>query len=253
MWKILLCQHVCTLSSRNHMISQVTRDTQRPSSPTPSSTWDNPTIKPYVWECCPNTPWTPAAWGCTYCLGEPVPGPNHPLMEDLFLTPKSAKLHAISSGPVAVTREQSSELPWWGAVGLHEASPQLLCSGLNKPRALSCFSYILPSRPFTVFIALLWTLVLCLSYIVVIRTVHSRAYILAGRDHSGQQWLVAATVRCMCSWFPMVNEFINFYPVQNKEFCNKNVANIIMVTLRLVVIWNAAISQETHGAVELTL
>jgi len=141
MWKILLCQHVCTLSSRNHRISQVRRDTHWPSTPTPSSTCDNPTFKPYVWECCPNTPWTPAAWGCTYCLGEPVPGPNHPLMEDLFLTPKSAKLHAISSGPVAVTREQSSELPWWGAVGLHEASPQLLCSGLNKPRDLSCSSH----------------------------------------------------------------------------------------------------------------
>jgi len=37
----------------------------------------------------------------------------------------------------------------------HEASPQLLCSALSKPRELSCSSYILPSRPFTVFTALL--------------------------------------------------------------------------------------------------
>ena len=34
----------------------------------------------------------------------------------------------------------------------------LLCSGLNKPRDLSHSSHTLPSRPFTVFTALLWTL-----------------------------------------------------------------------------------------------
>ena len=33
----------------------------------------------------------------------------------------------------------------------------LLCSGLNTPRDLSCSSHILPSRPFTIFIAFLWT------------------------------------------------------------------------------------------------
>jgi len=35
----------------------------------------------------------------------------------------------------------------------HQASLQLLCSALSKPRNLSCSSYTLPSRPFTIFIA----------------------------------------------------------------------------------------------------
>uniref|UniRef100_A0A8B9DM29 Vesicle transport through interaction with t-SNAREs 1A n=1 Tax=Anser cygnoides TaxID=8845 RepID=A0A8B9DM29_ANSCY len=34
----------------------------------------------------------------------------------------------------------------------------LLCSGLNKPRDLGCSSHTLPSRPFTISVALLWAL-----------------------------------------------------------------------------------------------
>ena len=33
----------------------------------------------------------------------------------------------------------------------------LLCSGLNKPRDLGCSSHTLPSRPFPIFVVLLWT------------------------------------------------------------------------------------------------
>ena len=40
----------------------------------------------------------------------------------------------------------------------HEASPQLLCSGLSKPRGLSRSSDILPSSPLTIFVALHWML-----------------------------------------------------------------------------------------------
>ena len=40
----------------------------------------------------------------------------------------------------------------------HEASPQLLCSGLNRARDLSHSSYLLPSKQFTIIIALLWVL-----------------------------------------------------------------------------------------------
>jgi len=40
----------------------------------------------------------------------------------------------------------------------HQASPQLLCSVLSKPGVFSCSSSVLPSKPFTVFVALLWTL-----------------------------------------------------------------------------------------------
>ena len=40
----------------------------------------------------------------------------------------------------------------------HEGSPQLLCSGLSKPRDHSRSSHTLPSTPLTIFIAMLWTL-----------------------------------------------------------------------------------------------
>ena len=32
-------------------------------------------FKPYAWVCCPNPPWTLAAWGYYHCHGEPVPCP----------------------------------------------------------------------------------------------------------------------------------------------------------------------------------
>jgi len=67
-WKI----HRLRLNSKNHRIVWVGRDLQRPSRPTPGSTRGHPKSKPYVWEHCP---WTPAAWGCAHCTGEPVPCP----------------------------------------------------------------------------------------------------------------------------------------------------------------------------------
>ena len=40
----------------------------------------------------------------------------------------------------------------------HQASLQLLCSALNKPKDLSHSSYISPCRPFTIFVVPLWML-----------------------------------------------------------------------------------------------
>ena len=40
----------------------------------------------------------------------------------------------------------------------HRASPQLLCSGLSKPRDHNCSSYTCPSRPIPIFTAILWKL-----------------------------------------------------------------------------------------------
>ena len=81
---------------------------------------------------------TSSTRGCAHCPGQPVPCPP-PLVQNLSPTPTApplTQLHAVPSGPVAVT-----QLP----------------RGLNSPRNLSCSSYFLPSRPFTIFTAFLWT------------------------------------------------------------------------------------------------
>ena len=71
-------------------------------------------------------------------------------------SPPLTQLHAIPSGPVAVTQSRAQRCPPLPvrSCGRHEASPQLLCSGLSKPRGLSHALY----RPFPIFVALLWML-----------------------------------------------------------------------------------------------
>jgi len=65
--------HFATKQSQSHGISQVGRDPLGSPSPTPGSTKDYPKIRPYVWERCPNPPWTPGPWGHDHCPDEPVP------------------------------------------------------------------------------------------------------------------------------------------------------------------------------------
>ena len=83
----------------------------------------------------------PTALGSLFCV-------HHRLEQNHFLTTPPdlplMELHAIPSGPVAVTREYRLL--------------SLLCSGPNNPRDFSCSSLVLPFRPFTIFVALLWTL-----------------------------------------------------------------------------------------------
>ena len=85
-------------------------------------------------------------------------------VKNLFLIPtwpSPAQLHAVPSGPVAVTESRAQRYPsapFMRSCGHRNASPQLLCSGLNRARDLSHFSYTFPSRQFTIFVALLWVL-----------------------------------------------------------------------------------------------
>lgn len=39
----------------------------------------------YVWQICPDTPWTWAAWDHDHFPGEPVPVPDHHLVKNLLL------------------------------------------------------------------------------------------------------------------------------------------------------------------------
>ncbi|GAB0194069.1 myocardial zonula adherens protein [Grus japonensis] len=104
---------------------------------------------------------------CDHFPGEPVPVPNHPLGEEPFpdIQPKPplSQLHAIPLG--SITGHQREEMnacpfapPREEAVGHDEVSPQSPLSRLNKPRDFSLSSYVFPSRPFAIFVALLWTL-----------------------------------------------------------------------------------------------
>ena len=68
-----------------------------------------------------------------------------PLVKNLFLKPQPdlplTQLHAVPSGSIAVTRQQSSALPLCSPPEDLQATMRpplsLLCSGLSKPRDLS--------------------------------------------------------------------------------------------------------------------
>jgi len=89
---------------------------------------------------------------------------HHPLMQNLSLTPNlTFPGHSSKLFPQLRSLSQIAELSTAPSLparscSCNEVSPQLLCSGLNKLWGLSCFSYTLPSRFVTIFIALLWIL-----------------------------------------------------------------------------------------------
>lgn len=70
-----LCKWHALLSSV-HTISWVGRNPQGPSSPTPCTTQHHANVITSFSECCPSTPWSPAAQGRAYCPGQPVPCQN---------------------------------------------------------------------------------------------------------------------------------------------------------------------------------
>lgn len=71
--------------------------------------------------------------------------------------------------PLALLRSQRSELSaacllQVRSCSRHAAFPQLLCSELDTLGGLNRSSYVLPFRPFTIFIALLWMLYRSLQF-----------------------------------------------------------------------------------------
>ena len=124
-------------------------------SPTPGCMQHHPKSKPCVWEHCPNTHRTLTAQGCAHCPGQPVPWPPpsgaDPFPNPPLSLPWHSSMRFLWAISVTESRAQHCEelqLPW----GLN-----LLCSGLSKPRHLSHSSYILSSRPFTIFAAPLFS------------------------------------------------------------------------------------------------
>ena len=90
-------------------------------------------------------------------LGSPFHA-HHPLVQTLSLTSSCPSPAGSMPFPRALSLSQRAELsaaPRFPvrSCSRHEASPQLLCSALSKPRDLSPSSHILPSRPFPIFIA----------------------------------------------------------------------------------------------------
>ena len=114
-----------------------------------------PETKSCVWEQCPNAPWTPCpvSWNL-FCA-------HHPLAQNLSLTPPgSPPQHSSMPFPQALSLSHRAELSTAHPLPVSscscEGSPQLLCLGPNYARELNHSSYLLPSRPFPIFVALLW-------------------------------------------------------------------------------------------------
>ena len=119
--------------SLNHGISWVGRDPQGSSSRTSCSTQGHTKIKLYL-----SVQTFLELQLLAHCPGQPVPCPP----------PSGAELFPNPQLPLCSLWRARCSLLW--------ASSQLFCSGLNKSRALGQFSYTLLSRPFTIFVALLW-------------------------------------------------------------------------------------------------
>ena len=100
-------------------------------------------------------------WGCDHSPGQSVPcSPpfdGEQPFPDIQPDPPLTQLHTIPLSPDVVTDSRAQCFPSapCGSCSHHGSSPQLLCSGLDKPRDLSRSSYTLPSRLFTTFVALL--------------------------------------------------------------------------------------------------
>jgi len=149
------------MKSQNHRVSWFGKDPKGSWSSAPGSTQDHAKFKPYFWEWCPNTPGALAAWGHAHCPGHPVLCPP-PFGADPFPHPQlPLSWHSSMLFSRALSLSQRAELSAAPPLPVrscscHEASPQLLCSGLNKTEGLSYSSRILPSEHFPIFVALLW-------------------------------------------------------------------------------------------------
>ena len=111
------------------------------------------------------------AWCHDYIPGELVPVCDHPLGEEPFpdtqLEPPLLQLDSIPLGPITGYQREymgtcPSAPPCEEAVDDNEVSLSLslslLFSRLNRASDRSRSSYIFPSMPFTLFVALLWAL-----------------------------------------------------------------------------------------------
>jgi len=99
-----------------------------------------------------------------HTLGEPVPGLNNSLVKNVFLTSNLTLpchcsilfLHVLPLSP----ESRSQRCPSTSCEKLKATmrpSLSLFFSRLNKPRYLSCSSYVFIHRPFTIYIVLFWT------------------------------------------------------------------------------------------------
>lgn len=123
-----------------------------------------------VQECCPNA--SSAGTSrlgalATYFPGEPVPVPDHRLGEEPFPDvqpePPLSQLQANPLDPVAGYQREEisaclSALPREEAVDHREVSPRSPLLRAETIQVTSAAPHTFPSRPFSIFVALLWML-----------------------------------------------------------------------------------------------
>lgn len=104
-----------TPNHRNHRTFWIGQDPQGSLSLIPGSSQNHPKFKLFVWEPCPKSSWSTAAWGHDCCLGEPVPASG----EEPFPNPQpdpSWRSSVLFPGALSLIREQSCAHPLlWGA------------------------------------------------------------------------------------------------------------------------------------------
>ena len=99
-----------------------------------------------------------------HCPGQPVPclpASGEELFSNTQPDPPLKQLHAVASYHITSPENRALRCPSAPCEELQATVRphlSLLCPGLNTPRDLSHSSDVFPSRPFTIFIALLWTL-----------------------------------------------------------------------------------------------
>lgn len=71
--KIWIRMSVSGNTSRKTEYPKLEGTQQGSLSPDSGSIWEYPEVQPYVWQHCPEIPWTSAALGCDRCPGGPLP------------------------------------------------------------------------------------------------------------------------------------------------------------------------------------
>jgi len=122
----------------------IRKDSQSSWSPTPGSTQNHSKSKPYIWEHCPNTPWTLASWVCRYCLASP-PGLAHGIAATPKTTIQTRRLVGPACNRAMNPATAGLSHDWWAET----TDTKSLLAALQQQPPLKCSRAAVPELYFT--------------------------------------------------------------------------------------------------------